>query len=140
MSDIVKVSDAVALGIHAAVMLAAWNDKPYSCKQLAETLSVSENHLSKVMQRLSRAGIVVSRRGPRGGFVLARPASEITFLHVFEAIEGALTVPGCLIRQPKCNGSGCVMGDLLHEIHRQTRTYFTGTTLARLAGVIRKKQ
>ncbi len=138
MADIVKVSDAVALGIHAAVCLAAMTDKAYSCKQLAETLAVSESHLAKVLQRLGRNGIVVSRRGPKGGFVLGRAASEITFLQVFEAIEGSLTVPGCLIGQPKCNGRECVMGDLLHEIHQKTRDYFTNTTLADLARVVAK--
>lgn len=137
MSEIIKISDAVALGIHGATWLAAQSDKAYSCRELARVLNVSENHLAKVLQRLSRAGIVTSTRGPKGGFVLAKPAEEITFLQVMEAIDGPLSVPGCLIGQPKCNGQECVMGNLLHEIYEKSHAYFQQTTLADLARVLK---
>ncbi len=137
MGDIVKISDAVAIGIHAATLLAAFVDKAYSTRSMASRLDVSEAHLAKVMQRLSRAGIVLSMRGPSGGFVLARPARDITFLEVFEAIDGPLSIPGCLIGQPRCNGSACVMGGLLNQLHEKILAYFQETTLADLASVLK---
>ncbi len=79
MGNIVKISDAVALGIHAATLLAVVPGKSYTTRAMADGLGVSEAHLAKVMQRLSRAGIVVSRRGPKGGFVLAKAPEKNNF-------------------------------------------------------------
>ena len=138
MAEIVKISDAVALGIHAATLLAADAGTAYSCKELAGILGVSDHHLAKVMQRLVRGDIVTSTRGPKGGFVLEKPPAETTFLQVMEAIDGPLKVPGCLIGKPKCNGQECVMGTLLHEIYEKSHRYFRQTTLADLARVIEK--
>lgn len=51
-------------------------------------LSVSESYLSKIMSKLRQDGIVRAAPGVNGGYELARPAEEITFLEVIQAIEG----------------------------------------------------
>jgi len=139
MSQIIRFSDAVAIGIHAATLLAADPHKAYSCKELAGLLEVSEHHMAKVMQRVARARIATSTRGPKGGFVLARPAEEITFLQVMEAIDGPLEVPRCLIGQPKCTGKECVLSGLLDDIYDKSHAYFRQTTLAQLASAFTRK-
>ena len=47
-------------------------------------------YLLKILQQLVRANVLRSKRGPRGGFFLARPAEEITMLEIIEAVEGPL--------------------------------------------------
>src|SRR5262249_22764201 len=56
--------------------------------RLAESQGVSEPYLAKHLQALSRAGVVESVSGPRGGYRLARPADDITVLDVVEAVDG----------------------------------------------------
>ena len=98
-------------------------------------LHVSQAHLSKVLQRLSKAGLVRPLRGPRGGFTLARSASRITLLDVFEAIEGPLQPSGCLLSHPICEDRGCILGGLLESTNRKVREYLTGTRLSELVAV-----
>jgi Rrf2 family protein len=59
-----------------------------STKALAEFHGVPKEYLSKALQSLSQAGLVQTTLGPTGGYRLARPAREITFLDVVEAVEG----------------------------------------------------
>ncbi len=127
------LSYATTLALHATALLAGRRGpEPAPVGDLAVALGVSENHLAKVMQRLARHGLVVSRRGPRGGFSLARPARRIRLLDVYEAMEGPLADRVCMLERPVCRGGECVMGELLGSIGRQVRDHLERTTLADL--------
>jgi len=58
-------------------------------KELAKYQGVSESYLSKIFTKLKKAGITTSITGVKGGYELSRPAGEITFWDVVEAIEGS---------------------------------------------------
>jgi Rrf2 family protein len=141
MTNALKISEAASLALHVMVLLAEREaDGPLTTHQAAERLGVSEAHLSKVMQRLSHAGFVRSRRGPGGGFELGRPPEEVCLLDVYEAIEGRLGPTECLLGRPACNGTGCVLGDLLTEIDQLVRRRLAGTKLSEVAGVFAGKE
>ncbi len=57
-------------------------------KEIAESQGIPEEYLEQLMLALRRAGLIRSKRGARGGHVLARPASEITVRQILEALEG----------------------------------------------------
>ncbi|MDP4098735.1 Rrf2 family transcriptional regulator [Paenibacillus sp. P96] len=57
-------------------------------KELSGALGVSESYLSKIMSKLRQDGIVRAMPGVNGGYELARPADQITFLDVIQVIEG----------------------------------------------------
>ena len=57
-------------------------------KELSGTLGVSESYLSKIMSKLRQDGIVRAIPGVNGGYELARPADQISFLEVIQVIEG----------------------------------------------------
>ena len=80
-------------------------------------------------------GLVEATRGPKGGFRLAKPGSEISLLQVYEAIEGPLADTTCLLGEPICRGDKCILGGLLETVNRQVREYLASTTLADLTGV-----
>ncbi|MCK4620269.1 MAG: Rrf2 family transcriptional regulator, partial [Desulfobacterales bacterium] len=67
MSNIIKISEAASMAIHAMVFLASESGRIVPSREIATTLRSSEAHLSKVMQRLAKAGLVSSTRGPKGG-------------------------------------------------------------------------
>ncbi len=59
--------------------------------RISNEYGVSVWYLLKVLQQLVRTGVLRSKRGPRGGFFLARRAEEITLLQIVEAVDGSLT-------------------------------------------------
>lgn len=135
MSSVLKISEAASLAMHSMVLMAAMPRAIFTTHGIAAALGVSENHLSKVLQRLVRAGLLRSIRGPKGGFKLAKPGENITLLDIFEAVEGKLIATSCLLADKACNGEGCILSDLPEKITGQFREYTSSTTLADLAGL-----
>ena len=70
--------------------------------EIAEFFSIPSSYLAKVFQALARGGLVVSYRGAKGGYALARPAKEITLRQVIEIFEGPIRNDCPLMRSP-CN-------------------------------------
>jgi len=135
MANILRFSDAVSLALHTMVLLAARTEQPMSTREIATALAASEAHLSKVLQRLAKSGLVKSTRGPKGGFELAGKPQHISLLSVYEAIEGPLGASDCLLSKRLCDGSKCILGDLLRSTNREVRKYLAQTVLSDVAGV-----
>ena len=136
MSGILKISEAATLALHAGAYLASNSEGPAPTRRIASELNVSEAHLAKVLQRLSKEGLVRSTPGPKGGFNLAKPADEISLLEVYEAIEGPLGVGGCLLGEPVCKDGLCILGGLVTEVDQRVRDYLARTRLSQLTGAI----
>jgi Rrf2 family protein len=84
-----RLSDGVEWGVHCGVLLGfAAPDGALPTAKLAEYHGVPAAYLAKHLQAMSRAGLLESVQGPKGGYRLARPANDITVLEVVEAIEG----------------------------------------------------
>lgn len=64
-------------------------------KEIAEEYQIPSELLAKVLQTLAKSGLVESHNGPKGGYLLARHAQEITIAQVLEAIEGPLGIMDC---------------------------------------------
>jgi len=133
MADIIRISDATALALHSMVHLAIEPEGQSTTAKIAELFDVSRHHLAKVHQRLTKAGLIESQRGPAGGVSLARPAARIKLLDIYEAMEGNMICHPCLFGKQKCPRADCVLGALLPGLARQVRDYFEQTTLAMLA-------
>lgn len=132
-SGSLRISEAASLAIHAMAVLAQRPERSLPVHELAQKLGASAHHLAKVAQRLARAGLAISLPGPTGGFRLARPASEVSLLQIYEAIEGPWPTEGCLLSQQVCSGADCLLGGMLQSIHRQVHDFFNKTSLADLA-------
>lgn len=133
MASLLHISDAASLALHTGALLAYYHPNRVTTHAVAEALSASEAHLSKVLQRLARHDIVRSIRGPHGGFTLNKAPQEITLLQVYEAIEGPLDSRICLQGTPVCEISHCIMGHILRDIYAEVHAYLSGHTLAHVA-------
>jgi Rrf2 family protein len=129
MSGILKISEASVLALHAMINIATKREEMATNAEIAEFLNASENHLSKVLQRLTKAGLVKSIRGPKGGFVLGKDSSEITIREIYELFEGPMASSKCLMQSPVC-GNNCVFGDLLTRINHMVIDFMTETRLS----------
>ena len=91
MLRISKMTDyAVVLATHLAASGGA-----HAARDLALQTQIPEPTASKVLKKLARAGVVVSQRGSKGGYALARPAAQVGIHQVIEAIEGPIAVTEC---------------------------------------------
>jgi Rrf2 family protein len=132
MSNVLRISEAASLAFHAMSMLAEDPERMWQNKEIAGRFKISEAHLSKVLQRLTHAGLVTAVRGPRGGFKLIKAPAEITLLQIYEAIEGKLSRGQCLLGVPRCDRKFCILGGLLKTVNTEVDDYFKKTTLASL--------
>jgi Rrf2 family cysteine metabolism transcriptional repressor len=84
-------------GIRVLVELARRDgDSPVSLSDIAEADGLPLAYLEHLVARLRKAGLVESRRGARGGYLLARPAGDITMAEVVEALEGSIAPIECI--------------------------------------------
>ncbi|EHM10918.1 putative transcriptional regulator [Thermanaerovibrio velox DSM 12556] len=129
MRDIIRLSEAASLGLHALVLLAKPGTGRLTVKEMAEQMGASPAHLSKVVQQLSRLGFVRSKSGPGGGVELQRPPGEISLLQVYEALEGPYRVGGCPLGREVCPFRGCIFGGLFSRVQEQVTDFLEHTTL-----------
>ena len=78
-------------------------EKTVLLREISESLDIPYHFLSKVMQLLSRHGIVHSQKGANGGFTLNRSAHDITLADIVEAVDGASYRKSCVLGFPECN-------------------------------------
>jgi Rrf2 family protein len=92
----VRISYRVDHAVHVMTRLAALNadapGQPVAAASLAELESLPPSSADDILRLLGTAGLARSRRGGRGGWLLARPATTITVAHVIRAVEGPLAV------------------------------------------------
>lgn len=129
MKGTLRFSEAFTLGLHAAWYLAGHENGMASTREIADYLGVSEAHLAKVMQRLARAGILESSRGPGGGFRLSREGSKISLMDIYESLEGPFSPTACLLDRDSCLGRSCILAGLLRTVDDHFETYLRETHL-----------
>ncbi len=83
-------------------------DGAISAKRIAEEFAIPPELLAKILQRLAKKGLVASHNGPKGGYLLAHSAEEITVGQVVRALEGPIHIVNCLEdidcpQFPRCN-------------------------------------
>ena len=98
--------------------------------ELAEALDLPPNFLSKLLNRLRQEGVLESRRGPQGGFRLARPADEVTLAEVVEPFDDVVRDRQCLLGRPECrDDSPCAAHERWKELAGRVERFFRETTL-----------
>ncbi len=119
MSNLVNLSEGVSLALRGLVIVAKEFPNRLNIKKLAKELQASEAHLSKIFQKLSKASIVKSVRGPAGGFELCEDVENITFLDIFETIEGKIKKTTCPFSKRECDAENCIYGVSLCSISQE---------------------
>jgi Rrf2 family protein len=135
MASVLRISEGATLALHTTALLASRPGKVMSTRKIAAILKVSEAHLSKVLQRLARLGLVRSIRGARGGFLIGHEPEDATLLDVYEAIDGPLRPSTCLMQHRACQGRGCIFGKILETINEDVRKQLASRRVIDLAPV-----
>ncbi len=133
VNGIVHLSDAALIAVHALAGLAAAPGRLVQSRSLASIIDASESHLAKVMQRLVRAGLVLSVKGPNGGFRLAKDAGTISFRETIEAVDGPLSGDFCPFRTDRCDPDNCIFGNEITKHAGELINYLGKRTIADVA-------
>lgn len=126
------ISQSAEYALRAVVWLAGYHDGNLGTGRIAESVKVPPGYLAKVMQKLARAGLVVSEPGRSGGFCLARPAASISVLEVVDAVDPIRLLEGCPLHLPSHEGRLCPLHRRLDDAARSVRDAFARSTIADL--------
>lgn len=91
--------------------------------------------MHKVLNRLVKAKILKSVRGPKGGVMLRKPVENIRLIDIVESIEGTIKYKNCLFETQKCINNHCIMGNLLTQVNTQVLLYLKNATLSEVSGL-----
>jgi Rrf2 family protein len=106
-----------------------------SAREIAERYDIPIELLAKVLQRLTRHGLLSSQQGTRGGYVLARSAALVSVADVIEAVDGPLTVTACATDEDTCEQyEKCNIRDPLWRIKDRIQQALAACSIAELAG------
>jgi Rrf2 family protein len=91
-------------------------------KEIAESQELSIKYLDHIISALKKAGLISNVGGKKSGYVLARPANEITVYDVYSAFEDNLAIIDCLLTEGECPRKGmCVMKDYWCDLNETIR-------------------
>ncbi len=133
------LSQTVEYALRAMVHLAAHGDSQgANSEEIARKTRVPKGYLSKIMRDLVVADLVISRRGPGGGFVLARPASSVSILDVISAVDPITRIRDCPLGDPT-HKELCPLHRRLDDAIGLIEQEFRRTTLAEVLASTGKK-
>lgn len=124
------LSQTVEYALRAMVQLTYIAPESCSTDLMAQATQVPRAYLSKVLQSLRKAGLVVSRRGIGGGVCLARPAEEINLLQVVQAVEPIQRIATCPLGLESHGKRLCPLHGKLDAALAVLETTFAETTLS----------
>ncbi len=105
-----------------------------SAREIAEQYDIPLELMAKVLQRLVRAGVLVSTQGTRGGYTLRRPAASISVSDVIQSIDGPFSVTACSTENSGCDQySKCSVRDPLWQIRERIAAALATVSVAELA-------
>jgi len=105
--------------------------EPVRARDLAAGSGIPLHYLSKILRRLVLAELLVSQKGKRGGFVLARPKHEIRFLDILAAVDAYPTQGRCAFGWGECDElNPCTMHESWNELNEKLLSWAATNTLA----------
>lgn len=144
------ITTSVEYGIHCLLWLVDPLSGQPSSRDLAELQGVSPSFVAKIFPKLQKAGIVQAAEGVRGGYRLAKPATEITVLEIVDAIEGHKPLFDCLEIRDRCavfnndaptwaTSGVCGIHAVMLRAEKAMRGSLAQETLAGIAAVVDRK-
>ncbi len=137
----ISLSQTSGYAVLALGCIGSWKGDWVRSDQIHACTGVPRRYLMKLLFALGKAGLVQTKRGSRGGYVLARPPGEITLLEIAEAVEPTRPGSDCLLGLVGCSdATPCPMHAFWKKELPKIRAELARTSLAKAAKCIRKAQ
>ncbi|MBV8774682.1 MAG: Rrf2 family transcriptional regulator [Deltaproteobacteria bacterium] len=132
--SLMQIPRKIEYALRAMIHLADNPDSVARGSVIARQEQIPKYYLEKVIRDLIKRGLVRARRGPGGGYQLARPPETVSFRDVIEAVEGPITLNVCVDGSSACNlQPACRMFRVWEEGQRVLLDVFSHTTLSQIA-------
>lgn len=89
--------------VRATLDIANHNGDRRKAREIAEEMDIPARYLPQILANLVEHGILTAEAGPTGGYLLAKPADDLTLLEVVEAAEGPIIIDECVLRGGPCD-------------------------------------
>ncbi len=118
--------------------------QPTQIKDIARRQKISQRYLEQIFNKLLKAGLLKSRRGPRGGYMLAKDPSEISVGDIIKAAQGPIVPVRCLSAEPGRKKTceilpWCITQHVWRETQRLLVDYYDSVSVADLCAIARKQ-
>lgn len=117
--------------------------QPTQIKDISRRQKISQRYLEQIFNKLLKAGLLKSRRGPRGGYMLSRDPSEITVGEIITAAQGPIVPVRCLAPDSAKKDCDIVQGCITRHIWKQTQQilvdYYNSVSISDLCTMARKQ-
>ena len=130
-----RIPMKVDYGVRALVELAMrYGAGPVPAAAIAQRQGIPEPYLERLMSALNKSGLVVSRRGPQGGHLLAQPPAHINLYDIMQLLDGNASPLDCLTLPTDCVfADSCAQQEIWQSVEDSIRQVLAATTLAHLA-------
>lgn len=126
------ISQTAEYALRAIVFLAMNTGTAYTTQQISAATKVPAAYLSKVLQSLVRTGMIQSQRGLGGGFVLSKPADDVTILEVLNAVDPIQRIITCPLGLEAHGTNLCALHKRLDDATAVIEKVFRDTTIGDL--------
>jgi Rrf2 family cysteine metabolism transcriptional repressor len=117
-----------------------YGSEPVLLRNISKRQDISERYLERLMTSLVTAGLVISMRGKKGGFRLAKPPSEIRLSQIIQATEGSLSPVFCVDDPKQCDRvQTCVTYDVWEKLKKAIYETLDAITLENMVEMQKKK-
>ena len=131
-----KISTKGEYGIRAMLYIGMKSEQgPVTSHEIAQHQGIPEPYLRQILALLSKDRLIQSNRGPQGGHVLGRPASQITLRHILVTLEGQTTAIDQILALPCTIDVGtefCAIREVFLEVKKAIERILSQTTLENL--------
>ena len=133
-----RMSKLTDYGTIVMTYLARESDRLHAASEIAVQIQVAAPTVSKILKMLAREGLVISHRGVKGGYSLARPPSDISMVQIIDALEGPVGLTECGSSPGSCaQEDSCSVRANWQHINDAVRQALAGVTLAQMAQPVR---
>ncbi|MBI3189990.1 MAG: Rrf2 family transcriptional regulator [Ignavibacteriales bacterium] len=112
-----------------------------SIKELTKHLDLPYHFAAKILQSLSRKGLLLSYKGSLGGFALKKSVNEITLYQIVEAVDGLNFMQGCVLGFSECgNDHPCALHERWGKMRDELKELLTIKSISQFASEMEKPQ
>lgn len=132
-----KISHKADYALHAMMYIAGVEGKHLcTITEISEGENIPREYAAKILKELTQKGFIISKRGIMGGYKMAKPRAQITFLQIMEAMEGPLSLSFCNLPDAKRQGlhrkGQCAATPFFADLQKKVTSELSGMTFGKL--------
>jgi Rrf2 family protein len=128
-----QISTRTEYALRALMEIVRQDNNPISAREICERQHLPKKYIERLLGNMKNAGLVDSLSGAKGGYILAKPSSEITILQVMKAVEDRSWEMSCISNPPEhCLGKECGLHIVWDDVYQNVKSVLDGYSLNKI--------